>query len=376
MKIRFRLIHRGERGRTFYCVDSETGTRSSLKTKDRDTAEQIVLAKNQSLRQPSLNLQIAKAYLAGTDSGVATRTWQAALDALVETKHGPTQERWLRAAKDKALDGIRHKTIIETQAENLLQALKAGTVSTNVHLRKLHNFCLAMNWLPWPLIPKRLWPEIQFRPKRAITREEHQLIVDREQNLERRDFYALCWHLGGSQSDIANLDAEHIDWKNGVVGYARKKTGTLAFIHFGGEIESVLRRLPEAGPLFPNLQRVRAGDRATEFKQRCGGLGITGVTLHSYRCAWAERARKAGYPAIGDSVPAGAGATPAAAIVRSIYLASPSNLSLASSNSLTNGFFCRSLNSRYISAFLWNSSSFARQWSRWMPETEENVAML
>src|ERR1039458_7611539 len=120
MKIRFRLIHRGERGRTFYCVDSETGTRSSLKTKDRDTAEQIVLAKNQSLRQPSLNLQIAKAYLAGTDSGVATRTWQAALDALVETKHGPTQERWLRAAKDKALDGIRHKTIIETQAENLL----------------------------------------------------------------------------------------------------------------------------------------------------------------------------------------------------------------------------------------------------------------
>ena len=148
MKIRFRLIHRGERGSTFYCVDCETGTRSSLKTKDRDTAQQIVFAKNQSLRQPSLNLQIAKAYLAGTDSGVATRTWQAALDALVETKHGPTQERWMRAVKDKALDGIRHKTIIETQAEDLLQALKVGTVSTNVHLRKLHNFCLAMSWLP------------------------------------------------------------------------------------------------------------------------------------------------------------------------------------------------------------------------------------
>lgn len=69
MKIRFRLIHRGERGRQFYCVDSETGKRFSLKTKDRDAAKQIVLAKNQALRQPSLNLQIAKAYLAGTDSG-------------------------------------------------------------------------------------------------------------------------------------------------------------------------------------------------------------------------------------------------------------------------------------------------------------------
>jgi integrase len=41
---------------------------------------------------------------------------------------------------------------------------------------------------------------------------------------------------------------------------------------------------------------VRAGDRATEFKQRCRGLGIEGVTLHSYRYAWAERALTAGYP--------------------------------------------------------------------------------
>ena len=31
-------------------------------------------------------------------------------------------------------------------------------------------------------------------------------------------------------------------------------------------------------------------------KQRCLGLGIKGVTLHSYRYAWAERAKKAGYP--------------------------------------------------------------------------------
>jgi integrase len=41
---------------------------------------------------------------------------------------------------------------------------------------------------------------------------------------------------------------------------------------------------------------VRAGDRATEFKQRCVGLGIDGVSLHSYRYAWAERARIAGMP--------------------------------------------------------------------------------
>ncbi len=153
-----------------------------------------------------------------------------------------------------------------------------------------------MNWLPWPIIPKRLWPEIQFKPKRAITLEEHRLIIEREKNPERQNFYELCWHLGGSQSDVACLNGEDIDWTQRTIAYARKKTGSLAIIHFGDEIADILRRLPSSGPLFPYLRRVRAGDRATEFKQRCDGLGIKGVSLHSYRYAWAERARKCGYP--------------------------------------------------------------------------------
>ena len=67
-------------------------------------------------------------------------------------------------------------------------------------------------------------------------------------------------------------------------------------IHFGPDIEAILRDLPGEGPLFPHLQTVRSGDRATEFKQRCLGLGIRGVSLHSYRYAWAERAKQCGYP--------------------------------------------------------------------------------
>ena len=61
------------------------------------------------------------------------------------------------------------------------------------------------------------------------------------------------------------------------------KTGSIAMIHFGPAIAEILRRLPQAGALFPNLRKVRSGDRATEFKQRCDGLEIKGVTLHSYR---------------------------------------------------------------------------------------------
>ena len=58
----------------------------------------------------------------------------------------------------------------------------------------------------------------------------------------------------------------------------------------------MFKDLPSEGVLFPYLANVRAGDRATEFGQRCRRLGINGVTLHSYRYAWAERAKICGYP--------------------------------------------------------------------------------
>jgi integrase len=67
-------------------------------------------------------------------------------------------------------------------------------------------------------------------------------------------------------------------------------------MRFDDEVAAIFSELPQAGPLFPYLRRVRSCDRATEFKQRCEGLEIRGVTLHSYRYSWAERAKKAGYP--------------------------------------------------------------------------------
>ena len=79
---RFRLIRRNERRQKSFCLDSVTGKRLSLQTRCHDEAEQIVLAKNQALRQPALNLQIAKAYLVGTDSGVTTRTWKSAVGSV------------------------------------------------------------------------------------------------------------------------------------------------------------------------------------------------------------------------------------------------------------------------------------------------------
>ena len=146
MKRRF-ILYRRKRGGMFYLEDTETHKQETTGTRNRAEATALLNARNESFRQPQLNLQIAKAYLAGTDAGLSKRTWQDAFTAITENKHGPTQERWQRAIKQKAFDLILPLIIIETQAEQLFACLKAGTVSTNVHLRELHNFCIGSDVL-------------------------------------------------------------------------------------------------------------------------------------------------------------------------------------------------------------------------------------
>ncbi len=79
------------------------------------------------------------------------------------------------------------------------------------NLRRIHNFALDMNWLPWPVLPKKRWPAVNFKKKRAITWEEHGRIVERETNPERKAFYQLAWYTGASQTDLALLEASNID---------------------------------------------------------------------------------------------------------------------------------------------------------------------
>ena len=290
------ILYRRKRGGMFYLEDTVSKKQESLHTSSRAEALTLLHAKNEAYRQPILNLQIARTYLSATDPEVTRRTWQRVMDEIIGIKTGENQTRWRVVAKSKKYDPIRNRLLIETQAEHLLHVLQQGTVSTNVYLRRMHNFALDMNWLPASVIPKRQWPPVKFKNKRAITLEEHQQIIDAEKNPERKAHYQLCWHLGASQGDIANLKGEDVDWQNSTVSFVRKKTGVPVLVHLGGEALNVFKDLPAEGILFPYLSSVRAGDRATEFGQRCRRLGITGVTLHSYRYAWAERAKTVGYP--------------------------------------------------------------------------------
>jgi hypothetical protein len=238
MKRRFRLYRRGKSGR-YYIHDDATGRQESLHTNDRAKATRLFHAKNEASEQPAINLQIARAYLAATDPQIATRNWQLVMDEMAKFKKDSTQERWARAMRDRAFDSIRLLTILETRPEHFLRVLEKGTVCTNIFLRRLQNFALDMSWLPWSVLAKKRWPKIHFKEKRGVTFEEHQKILAFEHNPELHDYYEILWHLGGSQTDMASLRAEDIDWAYQTISYARLKTGSQAMIRFSESVAKI-----------------------------------------------------------------------------------------------------------------------------------------
>jgi len=163
---------------------------------------------------------------------------------------------------------MRDRVIIETRADDFSRVLDAGTVSTNVFLRRIHNYAIGMNWLPWPILAKKQWPPVRYAEKRSITWDEHLQIIDRESNKQKAMFYDLAWHLGTPQSDLANLCAEDIDWGDCVIAFSRAKTGTPSLIRFGNQVALVLKKLPKQGFLFPQLQAVEEKRRADYFRKR------------------------------------------------------------------------------------------------------------
>jgi len=293
MNQRFILFRRAG---VFYCEDRSTCKQISLRTRDKNEALTLLHAKNESVRQPVLNLQIARAYLTAGDPALNARTWQHVMEQIISSKTGSTRQRWEYASKDQAFDSIRHRKIIETSAEEFLAVLKKGSVSTNVYLRRSHNYAIGMNWLPWPILPKLHWPSVRYKDKRAITSEEHHKIIARERNPATRAYYQLLWYLGGAQTDIAKLRAEDVDWNERTIAYCRGKTGVTALLSFGDDTAQILSQLPKTGPLFPALARIHERHRSKMFIRRLATVGISGVSLHSYRYAWAERAKASGYP--------------------------------------------------------------------------------
>ena len=270
---------------------------TSLKTKDPQQAQRILDARLMVRTLPAIAAEVGRAYLREGDPEAASHTWRKAIQECLgcQKRNKATQKRIEYAAKDKALIPLLDRPVGETKATDIFEAIRNGGVATNVFLRRFHNFAMELGWLHKAILTKSYWPKVVYCPKAAITAEQHQAIIQRETSSERRSYYQL-WFLGGSNSDMALLRAENIDWIRRTVTFIRKKTKAVCHQAFGSECAEILRTLPSNDLLFPYLATVRESDRATEFKQRCQGLGIEGVTLHSYRYAWAERVAIAGMP--------------------------------------------------------------------------------
>jgi len=297
VQLKYRLFRR--RNGVFYWQDNESAKQASLRTTDRRDAERLLNAMNESHREPTLNLNLARAYLAAHDPKMAKRCWQAVMDEMATHGIPTTQERCARGFRSKAYDPIRNKPLIQTTSSDLLAVVHANGNCVAHYLRRLHNLALDLGWLPWPILAKRAWPKIQSQSKRAITAEEHAAVIASEKNPERRAYYQLLYETGAAQTDAANLSAEDVDWQNGILIYRRKKLGPLSKpcrLTIGERLRQLLKSLPCSGDFFPNIKRSSAAHRSAEFCRRCRVEHISGVSLHSYRHAWAERAKSCGYP--------------------------------------------------------------------------------
>jgi len=293
MKHRFWLFKR--RG-IFYVEDTFTGKQESLGTRDRKEAERLRVTKDDAASQPFVNLAIGKAYLAAHDPSLVQRTWRVVMEAFVQRGKEHTHKRRERAMRSSPFRTIRDRKLVETTADDLRQVMALGGSSANHFMRCLHNLALGMGWLPGPIVPPKLWPAVRSKPKRGVTAAEHERIIVAERNVERRYYYEMLWEIGAAQTDTALLTAENIDWRQRVLQYQRKKTGEWACIQIGARLDALLRKLPGSGPLFPHISQTTDSARAAEFSRRCRTVSVTGVSLHSYRYAWAERAKVAGYP--------------------------------------------------------------------------------
>jgi integrase len=301
MQERYRMFCRA--GGNFYTRDKITGQSESLGTNDRTIARQLLAARNQAVAQPQLNRTMARAYLSAKSPDLLTRTWTEVMEHYSITGVESTRHRKIVAFRSRPFLLLRNIPLMDTEAGHLLAVLeheRAGN-STHHYLRRLHNYALHLGWLLMPVMAEVAWPEVRKKKFTAITEQEHRRIVEREPMTERKHYYEMLWETGGSQGDIASMNWSQIDLQTETIQFSRRKlagkeSGGQSLLRIGPSLRRLLNQLPQEGYLFPKMNAWASENRSSEFHRRCKMLGIVGRSLHSYRYAWAQRARVAGMP--------------------------------------------------------------------------------
>ena len=167
-------------------------------------------------------------------------------------------------------------------------------------LRILHNRAMDLGWLLTPVLARKLWPKLVTKKTKAITAEQHARLVATEPDDEFRLYLEMLWEIGGAQTDTARLRRENVDLLNRRLTYTRQKLenigqGSVAIV-IGDDLLRVLDQLPQEGCLFPTLAAQSDKVRSSRFRKRADRLGFKDISLHSYRYAWAQRAKTFGMP--------------------------------------------------------------------------------
>ena len=150
MQLKYRLYRR--HNGVFYWQENDSSKQGTLRTTERREAERLLNAMNESHREPTLNLNLARAYLAAHDPKMAQRTWQAVMDEMATHGIPTTQQRCARGFRSKAYDSIRSKPLVQTTGADLLAIVHANGNCVAHYLRRLHNLAVDLGWLPWPIL--------------------------------------------------------------------------------------------------------------------------------------------------------------------------------------------------------------------------------
>jgi integrase len=225
------------------------------------------------------------------------KTWGDLVALYASLGATPTVERKLKEFRQLRWKELKALTFNQTQPLHFLELLKSGGTYTQECLKAIQNYALDNHDIPRPILATKWWPKRLKRTPRAITLEEHTVLVSNIVAKHWRYYLELLWETGASQSDAASFRLEFI--RKGVLEYQRKKTGTRAAFQLSEKASMIVvaaTRGRDKGFILPQIERLSSNNRAHIFRTQCMRLDVRGVTLHSYRYAWAQRAFEQGVP--------------------------------------------------------------------------------
>ena len=290
----------------------------SLGTADEEHAKLILKKKLglvDTLKENLEHLELGKAHLSLSNPELIEHTFGQLFELWWKPTHleESTRERRKFEVERGVFAKVSNYKLCDPRAKVIIEAHVGELgIFARESLGELQRLAFSFGWLQTQFVTPALIKVNgkERRKTRAITREEHENFVAHERaaanrpnakyGTERADYYQLLFLTGAAQTDGANLTADNVDWKKGELSFKRAKTKEQCRIAISGSLETLLKRLPKEGPLFPRLSKLDEQKRARDFRRHVKRLGLhqgeEKLTLHSYRYHMAEWCATVGMP--------------------------------------------------------------------------------